>query len=74
MNGLCLIYLIKKKKKKAHIGKEIIKITFTLKVPIITISSTAECVEDMKGLNMIDVIDVDQIKIAYTEKYKPLKR
>ena len=66
MNGLCLIYLIKKKKKKARIGKEIIKITFTLKVPIITIFSTVEYVEDMKGLNMIDVIDVDQIKIAYT--------
>ena len=74
MNGLCLIYLIKKKKKKAHIGKEIIKITFTLKVLIIIISSTAEYVEGMKGLNMIDVIDVVQIKIAYTEKYKPLKR
>ena len=66
MNGLCLIYLIKKRKKKAHIGKEITKITFTLKVLITTISSTVEYVEDMKGLNMIDVIDVDQIKIAYT--------
>ena len=74
MNGLCLIYLIKKKKKKARIGKEITKIIFTLKVFITTISSTAEYVEDMKGLNMIDVIDVVQIKIAYTEKYKPLKR
>ena len=41
---------------------------------ITTISSTVEYVEDMKGLNMIDVIDVVQIKIAYTEKYKPLKR
>ena len=66
MNGLCLIYLIKKKKKKAHIGKEITKITFTLKVLIIIISSTVEYVEDMKGLNMIDVIDAVQIKIAYT--------
>ena len=66
MNGLRLIYLIKKKKKKAHIGKEITKITFTLKVLITTISSTVEYVEDMKGLNMIDVLDVVQIKIAYT--------
>ena len=41
---------------------------------ITTISNTVEYVEDMKGLNMIDVIDVVQIKIAYTEKYKPLKR
>ena len=74
MNGLCLIYLIKIRKRKAHTLKEIIKTTFTLKVLIIIISSTAEYVEGMKGLNMIDVIDVVQIKIAYTEKYKPLKR
>ena len=74
MNGLCLIYLIKIRKRKAHIGKEIIKITFTLKALIIIISNTVEYVEGMKGLNMIDVLDVVQIKIAYTEKYKPLKR
>ena len=70
MNGLCLIYLIKKKKKKAHIGKEIIKITFTLKVPITTTFNIAECVEGMKDLNMIDAADVVQIKIAYTKMYK----
>ena len=70
---ICLIYLIKTKKKKAIIGKEIIKIIFIVIVAIIIIFNIADHVVSIKDLNMIDVVYASQIKIAYTEKYKPLK-
>ena len=70
---ICLIYLIKIKKKKAHTGKEIIKIIFIVIVVIIIIFNIVDLVVSIKDLNMIDVVCASQIKIAYTEKYKPLK-
>jgi hypothetical protein len=62
-----LVYLIKKIKRKAHTGKEIIKITFGVIVVIIIIFSIAERVIKTKDLNMIDALYVNQtkIKIAY---------
>ena len=54
--------------------KEIIKIIFIVIVVIIIISNTVDHVVSIKDLNMIDVVYASQIKIAYTEKYKPLKR
>ena len=71
---ICLIYLIKMKKKKAHTGKEIIKTIFIVRVAIIIIFNIADVVIGIKDLSMIDAVYVIQIKIAYTEKYKPLKR
>ena len=71
---ICLIYLIKIRKKKAHTGKEIIKIIFIVIVVIIIISNIVDLVVSIKDLNMIDVVYANQIKIAYTEKYKPLKK
>lgn len=62
----CLIYLIKTRKKKAHTGKEIIKIIFIVIVVIIIIFNIVDCVVSIKDLNMIDVVCVIQIKIAYT--------
>ena len=70
---ICLIYLIKIKKKKALTGKEIIKIIFIAIVVIIIIFNIVDHVVSIKDLNMIDVAYVNQIKIAHTEKYKPLK-
>ena len=70
---ICLIYLIKTKKKKAIIGKEIIKTIFIVIVVIIIIFNIVDLVVNIKDLNMIDVVYASQIKIAYTEKYKPLK-
>ena len=70
---ICLIYLIKIRKKKAHTGKGIIKIIFTVIVVIIIIFNIVDHVVSIKDLNMIDVVYASQIKIAYTEKYKPLK-
>ena len=64
---ICLIYLIKTRKKKAHIGKEIIKTIFIVIVVIIIISNIVELVEEIKDLNMTDVVRVSQIKIAYTD-------
>jgi hypothetical protein len=63
---ICLIYLIKMKKIKAHIGKEIIKIIFIVRVAIIIIFNIVDVVIGIKDLNMIDVACVIQIKIAYT--------
>ena len=63
----CLIYLIKTKKKKAHIGKEIIKIIFIAIVVIIIIFNIVVCVVNIKDLNMIDVAYASQIKIAHTK-------
>ena len=63
---ICLIYLIKMKKKKAHTGKEIIKIIFIVRVVIIIIFNIVDHVVSIKDLNMIDVVYVNQIKIAYT--------
>ena len=63
---ICLIYLIKIKKKKAITRKEIIKIIFIVIAAIIIISNIADVVIGIKGLSMIDVVYVIQIKIAYT--------
>ena len=63
---ICLIYLIKMKKKKAHTGKEITKIIFIVIVVIITIFNIVDVVIGIKDLNMIDVVCASQIKIAYT--------
>ena len=49
-------------KKKAHIGKEIIKITFGVKVHTIITFNIAGCVIKIKGLNMIDVLYVKATK------------
>ena len=57
----------------AHTGKDIIKTIFTVIVVILTIFNIADIVVSIKDLNMIDVLYASQIKIAYTEKYKPLK-
>ena len=70
---ICLIYLIKIRKKKAFTGKEITKIIFIVIAAIIIIFNIVDRVVNIKGLSMIDVVYVIQIKIAYTEKYKPLK-
>ena len=63
---ICLIYLIKMKKKKALTGKEIIKIIFIVRVVIIIIFNIVDYVIGIKGLSMIDARYVNQIKIAYT--------
>ena len=63
---ICLIYLIKMKKKKAHTGKEIIKTIFIVRVAIIIIFNIADVVIGIKDLSMIDAVYVIQIKIAYT--------
>ena len=68
----CLIYLIKIRKKKAHTGKEIIKIIFIVRVAIIIIFNIADLVVSIKDLNMIDVVYASQIKKPI-QKYKPLK-
>ena len=67
MAVICLAYLIKKIKRKALTGKEIIKIIFGVIVVIIIIFSIAGCVIKIKDLNMIDALYVNQtkIKIAY---------
>ena len=71
---ICLIYLIKIRKKKDHTGKEITKIIFIVRVVIIIIFNIVDYVVSIKDLNMIDAVCASQIKIAYTEKYKLLKR
>jgi hypothetical protein len=71
---ICLIYLIKIRIIEAITGKEITKITFIVRVVIIIIFNIVDFVVSIKDLNMIDAVCVIQIKIAYTEKYKPLKR
>ena len=63
---ICLIYLIKIKKKKAHIGKEITKTIFIVRVAIIIIFNIVDHVVSIKDLNMIDVVCASKIKIAYT--------
>jgi hypothetical protein len=67
---ICLIYLIKKIKRKAHTGKEIIKIISIVIAAIIIIFNIAGCVIEIKDLNMIDVLYVKatKIKIAYRGK------
>jgi hypothetical protein len=67
---ICLIYLIKKIKRKALTGKETIKIIFIVIAVITIIFSIAGCVIKTKDLNMIDVLYVNQtkIKIAYRGK------
>ena len=54
--------------------KEIIKTIFIVIVVITIIFNIVDHVVSIKDLNMIDAVYVNQIKIAYTEKYKPLKR
>ena len=51
---------------KAITRKEIIKITFIVRVAIIIIFNIVDVVVNTKDLNMIDVVYVNQIKIAYT--------
>ena len=63
---ICLIYLIKMKKKKALTGKEITKTIFIVRVAIIIIFNIADVVIGIKDLSMIDAVYVIQIKIAYT--------
>ena len=63
---ICLIYLIKIKKRKAHTGKEITKIIFIVRVVIIITFNIVDLVKSIKDLSMIDVVYVNQIKIAYT--------
>ena len=70
---ICLIYLIKIRIIEATTRKEIIKIIFIVIVVIIIIFNIADHVVSIKDLNMIDVVCASQTKIAYTEKYKPLK-
>ena len=57
------MYLIKMIKRKAHTGKEIIKIIFIVIVVTIIISNTAGCVIKTKDLNMIDALYVKAIKL-----------
>ena len=56
------MYLIKTIKKKAHTGKEIIKITFGVIAAIIITFNTAGCVIKIKDLNLIDALYVKAIK------------
>ena len=63
---ICLIYLIKMKKKKALTGKEITKTIFIVRVVIIIIFNIVDVVASIKDLSMIDAVYVIQIKIAYT--------
>ena len=60
---ICLIYLIGLMKKKAHTGKEIIKIIFIVMAVITIIFSIAECVIKIKGSNLIDVLYAKTTKI-----------
>ena len=57
------MYLIKMIKRKAHTGKEIIKITFGVIVVITTTFNIAGCVIKTKDLNMIDVLYAKTTKI-----------
>ena len=57
------MYLIKMIKRKAHTGKEIIKIISGVIAHTITIFSFAECVIKIKDLNMIDVLYAKTTKI-----------
>ena len=50
-------------KKKAHTGKETIKIIFGVIAVITIIFNIAGYVIEIKGLNMIDVLYVNQTKI-----------
>ena len=63
---ICLIYLIKIKKKKAFTRKEIIKTIFIVIVVIIIIFNIVAFVINTKDLNGTDVVCASQIKIAYT--------
>jgi hypothetical protein len=57
-------------KKKAHTGKETIKIIFIVIAAITIIFSIAGCVIKIKDLNMIDVLYVKAIKIKIAYKGK----
>ena len=57
------MYLIKITKKKAHTGKEIIKIIFGVIVVIIITFNTARCVIRIKDLNLTDALYVKAIKL-----------
>ena len=67
---ICLVYLIKKIKKKVHTGKEIIKTIFIVIAATTIIFNIAGYVIEIKDLNMIDVLYVKaiKIKIAYRGK------
>ena len=60
---ICLVYLIKKIKRKAHTGKETIKTIFGAIAVIIIIFSIVGCVIKNKDLNMIDALYVKAIKL-----------
>ena len=57
------MYLIKTIKKKAHTGKEIIKITFGVIAAIIITFNTAGCVIKTKDLSLTVVLYVKAIKL-----------
>ena len=60
---ICLIYLIRLTKKKAHIGKEITKIIFGAIVVITITFNTVRYVIKIKDLNLIDALYVKAIKL-----------
>ena len=60
---ICLIYLIRQTKRKAHTGKEIIKITFGVIVVITIIFNIVGCVIKIKDLNMTVALYVKAIKL-----------
>ena len=64
------MYLIKMMKRKAHTGKEIIKIIFIVIAVITIIFSIAGYVIEIKGLSLIVAlyVKVIKIKIAYRGK------
>ena len=68
MSAICLVYLIKKIKKKALTGKEIIKITFGVIAAITITFSIAGYVIEIKGLNLIVALYVKAIKIKIAYK------
>ena len=67
MAVICLEYLIKKIKRKAHTGKEIIKIIFGVIVVTIISFNIAGYVTKTKDLSLTVALYVNQtkIKIAY---------
>ena len=63
MAVICLAYLIKKIKRKALTGKEIIKTIFGAIAVIIIIFSIAGCVIKIKDLSLIVALYVKAIKL-----------
>ena len=65
---ICLIYLIRLTKKKAHTGKETIKIIFGVIAVITIIFNIAGCVIKIKGLSLTVALYVKAIKIKIAYK------